>query len=123
VHAKEVRWDRDGARLLVPVTRELAPGSLRQGVTITQLGAKGWSSAEIETVSYDAVGGRIVVDLDEPVHGVVRVVVKGTGPKPVYGLDPIAPLAGVVAGPPVAPGDGRDAVITFTGGPRKGEAS
>lgn len=123
VVAEEVRWDKDGARLLVPVTGELAPGSLRRGVTVTCLGAKGWTSADIESVTYDAGRERIVVDLEEPVQGVVRVVVRGTGPTPVFGLHPIAPLAGIVGGPPVVPSDGRDAVITFADGPRKGEAS
>lgn len=123
VVAHKVRWEKHGARLVIPVTGELAPGSLRRGVTITSLAAKGWSTADIETVTYDADGTRIVVDLDEPVDGVVRVVVKGTGPTPVFGLHPIAPLAGVVGGPPVAPGDGHDAVITFAEGLRKGEAS
>ncbi|MFT3971739.1 MAG: hypothetical protein QM695_16045 [Micropruina sp.] len=47
-------------------------------------------------------------------HRLVRVVVQGTGPTPVYGADPTVPLAGVVGDDPGTTGQGRDAVLTTT---------
>lgn len=123
VIADEVRWERHGTRLVVPVTKHVAEGSLHQGITVTTLSATGWSAADLGTVSYDPYRHHIVAGLTDPVEGVVRVVVRGTGPTPVFGTEPPAPLAGVLGGPPAGPDGGRDAVITFTRPLEEGEAS
>ncbi len=123
VHGERVRWEDDFRRVVIPVTDDLAVGSLRRAITVTSLSARGWSDEDIEAVRYDAEQRQIEVELACPAEGVVRIVVKGTGPTPVFGLDPVAPLAGLVGGPPVAPPDGHDAVITFTEGLWNGDAS
>lgn len=123
VFSERVVWEDDFKRVVIPVTDDLAAGSLRRAITVTSLSARGWSDEDIEAVRYDAERRQIEVELACPAEGVVRLVVKGTGPTPVFGLDPIAPLAGVYGGPPVAPPDGQDAVITFTEGLWNGDAS
>jgi hypothetical protein len=58
-----------------------------------------------------------------PQNAVVRLLVKGTGPTPAYGVDPAAPLAGVLGGPPGGRHAGHDAVVTVTDRPRTGKGS
>lgn len=60
-----------------------------------------------------SAAGRVSVRLaDRPAHPLIRVVVRGTGPTPVYGVEPRVPLAGVVGDDPGHTGQGRDAVLT-----------
>ncbi len=120
VYADEVVWDERSHSYHVPVSGELVAGSVRRAVTVTSLSARGWVEEDVESVRYDAPGQRIVVQLvARPMNDVVRLVVKGTGPTPVYGLAPAAPLAGVWGGPPAGRHDGQDAVVTVTG--RRGQ--
>ncbi|MFL6164105.1 MAG: hypothetical protein ACJ74U_18035 [Jatrophihabitantaceae bacterium] len=113
--APPVVWSEDGRRLLVPVTAALVPGSVRRAVEITSLSDRGWVDEDIESIRYEPDGPAIVVHLaDRPINDVVRLIVRGTGPTPVYGADPVMPLSGVVGAPPSAGAEGRDAVLSFT---------
>lgn len=124
IRADQAEWQKDRTRLVLPVNRALAGVSLRRrAVSVTSLTEKGWSEARVESVQYDAEHRLVVVELDRPVEGLVRVVVKGTGPTPVYGVSPAAPLAGVVGGPPAVPQEGHDAVLTLSARPLKGDPS
>ena len=58
-----------------------------------------------------------------PQNSVVRLLVKGTGPTPVYGVEPPAPLAGVLGGPRAGRHDGHDAVVTVIDGSGRREGS
>jgi hypothetical protein len=116
VYADEVTWDDDDRCYRLPVSDELVAGSVRRAVTVTSLSDRGWVEEDVESVRYDAAGRRIVVHLGaRPDNDVVRLVVKGTGPTPVYGVAPAAPLAGIWGGPRAGRHDGHDAVITVTG--------
>jgi hypothetical protein len=124
IRAEDVEWQDDCTRLVLPVDRALAGASLRRrAVSVTSLTEKGWSEQRVESVQYDAEQLLVVVKLDRPVDGLVRVVVTGTGPTPVYGASPAAPLAGVVGGPPVVAQEGHDAVLTLHARSSKGDAS
>ena len=120
VHADDVFWDDDARSYLVPVSAHLVAGSVRRAVMVTSLSARGWIEEDVESVRYDPENTRIVVRMAaRPQNSVVRLVVRGTGPTPVYGVSPAAPLAGVHGGPPAGRHDGRDAVITVTDGARE----
>lgn len=112
-----VELSADGQRLLLPVTAALSEGSVPRSVGITSLTADkagGWVVEDIYDTRYDAAQQAIVVHLaDRPVNRLIRVTVKGTGPKPVMGASPPVPLAGLVGGPPGTRHDGHDAVWTF----------
>ena len=124
VHGDDVRWDEDEGCYLVPVSGELVAGSVRRAVTVTSLSARGWVEEDVEAVRYDADGRRIVVRMAaRPQNSVVRLLVKGTGPTPVYGVEPAAPLAGVLGGPRGGRHDGHDAVVTVLDGPGRQEGS
>src|SRR5207237_1270269 len=58
----------------------------------------------------------LVLD-DQPASDLVRVIVRGTGPTPVFGEHPRVPLAGLVGGPAGSEDDGHDAVLTLRIGP------
>lgn len=112
--APPVRWSHDGRRLVVPVTGPLVAGSVRRAVEITSLSERGWVDEDIESIRYEADGPAIVVHLaDRPINEVVRLIIRGTGPTPVYGSDPVLPLAGLVGGPPSSGAEGRDAVLSL----------
>jgi len=112
--APPVRWSHDGRRLLVPVTGPLIPGSVRRAVEITSLSERGWVDEDIESIRYEPDGPAIVVHLaDRPINEVVRLIIRGTGPTPVYGADPVLPLAGLVGAPPSPGAEGRDAVLSL----------
>ena len=53
---------------------------------------------------------------DPPAYDLVRVIVRGTGPTPVFGARPRVPLAGLVGGPAGGEDDGHDAVLTLRTG-------
>jgi hypothetical protein len=113
----KVELSENGLRFVIPVTAALAEGSVHGSVGITSLSvakAGGWVVEDIYNTKYDAARAVLVVDLaDRPINDLIRVVVKGTGPKPVMGRKPAVPLAGLVGGPPGSRFDGHDAVWTF----------
>ncbi|HYN56440.1 MAG TPA: hypothetical protein VES03_04490 [Motilibacterales bacterium] len=124
VEADDVVWDEDERCFLVPVSAELVAGSVRRAITVTSLSARGWVEEDVESITYEGDGEPIVVRLaGRPMNSVVRLVVKGTGPTPVYGVDPAAPLAGIVGGPRGSRHDGHDAVITVFDDVREREGS
>jgi hypothetical protein len=124
VHADQVSWDEEARCYRVPVTGAIVAGSLRRAVTVHSLSARGWVEEDVESVHFDQEESYLAVRLAaRPVNSVVRMVVKGTGPTPVFGVEPAAPLAGVWGGPPAGRHDGHDAVITLTGAPRELEES
>jgi hypothetical protein len=114
----EVVLEGAGRRLVIPVTAPLIASSVHGAVSITSLSTErpgGWVVEDIYGTKFDAAKQSIVVSLaDRPVNPLVRVVVRGTGPRPVMGQQPVAPLAGVVGDHPTSRYDGRDAVWTFT---------
>lgn len=114
VLADGVAWADDGRICYVPVSAALNAGSLRRAITITSLSGRGWVDEDIDTIRYDSDAPAIIVELaDRPVNRLVRLIVAGTGPTPVYGEDPAVPLAGLWGGPPGGVDEGHDAVLTF----------
>jgi len=121
VIGEDIVLSENGRRLVIPVTAALAASSVPRSVGITSLSATkagGWVVEDIYDTkyhgAYDGKWPAIVVDLaDRPVNDLIRVVVKGTGPRPVMGEEPAVPLAGLVGGPPGTSHDGHDAVWTF----------
>jgi hypothetical protein len=114
VLAGDVDWSENGRTLYIPVSAQLNPGSVRRAIKITSLSRRGWVDEDIDAVRYEPDRPAIVVDMaDRPVNEVIRLIVKGTGSTPVYGVSPPVPLAGVVGGPPGTVNDGHDAVLTF----------
>jgi hypothetical protein len=120
VVAERVSWSTDHDTCRVPVTAPLNPGSVRRAVRITSLSERGWVDEDIYSVRFEAVAedpvaaGAILIQLaDRPVNPLVRLVIKGTGPTPVYGQEPEVPLAGVLGGPPAGRHDGHDVVLTW----------
>ena len=109
--------EESGRRLVIPVTAPLTASSVHGAVSITSLSTErpgGWVVEDIYDTKFDAAKQAIVVSLaDRPVNPLIRVVVRGTGPRPVMGQQPVAPLAGVVGDHPTSRYDGRDAVWTF----------
>jgi hypothetical protein len=124
VAGPDVAMDKTGRQLRIPVTRRLRPGTVRGTVEVTTL-APGeddrWVVEDIDDTTYEpdpdgpgAITVRLAYSLHErPDHTLVRVRVRGEGGKPVMGEDPLAPLAGVVGGPPGNRHEGRDAIWTF----------
>ncbi|MEU3774895.1 hypothetical protein AB0F11_17125 [Streptomyces sp. NPDC032472] len=109
-------WSREHTVLTFEVTAPLAPGCAEpEGVEITSLsdGGRGWATDEVAQIGISADGRRVRVDLDQrPAHETVRIRIRGTGPKPLYGSAPRAPFAGPVGGPPGTLDEGHDAVVT-----------
>lgn len=126
VDGSGIELSPDGRKMIIPVTAALVPGTAPGSVEVTTLTAdKGdrWVIEDIYDTAYDpdwgdGGGGAIVVRLayslaERPAGALVRVRVCGTGGKPVMGVDPLAPLAGLVGGPPGTEHEGHDAVWTF----------
>ncbi|MFD5509715.1 hypothetical protein [Streptomyces sp. NPDC059761] len=109
-------WSREHTVLSFEVTAPLAPGCAEpEGIEITSLSdsGRGWASDEVAGIRVSADGLRVKVDLDQrPAYETVRVRVRGTGPKPLYGEHPRAPFAGLEGGPPGTADEGNDAVVT-----------
>ncbi|MER5731880.1 hypothetical protein ABT084_26680 [Streptomyces sp. NPDC002138] len=109
-------WSREHTVLSFDVTVPLAQGSAEpQGVEISSLSdaGRGWADDEVAGIRVSADGYRVKVDLDQrPAYETVRIRVRGTGSKPLYGKDPLVPFAGVVDGPPGTADEGNDAIIT-----------
>ncbi|MGH3821332.1 MAG: hypothetical protein ACRDRA_00570 [Pseudonocardiaceae bacterium] len=112
---ESVSWPDPANRLRFTVTGPLLEGSLRDHpIVVTSLSERGWVREDIERISYDAEGCTVTVVLhDPPAYDLVRVIVRGTGPTPVFGANRV-PLAGLVGGPPGSRHDGHDAVLTTT---------
>lgn len=108
-----VLWSRGSSRVTFTVTRPIALGSQENGIEVTSLSSRGrgWSPSHIDRVYLQDEGRRVVVELDEsPAYPTTRLVIRGTGPTPLYGRDPRVPFAGAEGGPPGTAIDGHDAV-------------
>ncbi|WP_255768571.1 hypothetical protein [Pseudarthrobacter sulfonivorans] len=104
----------DGRTLSFEVSAPVLQSSLRRAIGITSLSERGWVEEDIDTVRYEDKPQRVVIELaDRPVNELIRLIVLGTGPTPVYGDSPRVPLAGRVGGPPGTADNGHDAVLTF----------
>lgn len=117
VIGEQIGLDNSGKRLIIPVTAPLARGSVQGAVTVSSLSPGrpgGWLDEDTYGTKFDRPRAAIVVRLDQaPRNRLIRVIVKGTGPQPVMGSDPVVPLAGLVGGPPATRYDGHDAVWIF----------
>jgi hypothetical protein len=95
------------------VTSPIAEGSEESAIEISSLshGGRGWAPSHVDRVHLRHGGDRVVIDLDQaPAYSTVRLLIRGTGPTPMYGRDPMVPFAGVDGGPPGSAEDGHDAV-------------
>ena len=92
-------------------------------VTVTSLSERGWIDDDVEPVRYEQPGSGSSTGCPRSPEPLVRLMVKGTGPTPVYGVEPAAPLAGVLGGPRGGRHDGHDAVVTVIDGPGRREGS
>ncbi|MFE2143248.1 hypothetical protein ACFXA3_16165, partial [Streptomyces sp. NPDC059456] len=114
--AGSLAWSREHTVLGFEVTAPLAPGCAEaEGIEITSLSdtGRGWATDEVAGIRVSADGRRVKVDLDQrPAYETVRVRIRGTGPKPLYGAHPRAPFAGPEGGPPGTADEGNDAVVT-----------
>ena len=117
---RAIEWPRPHV-LRLRVTKRLLAGSLADHpVAVTSLSERGWVREDIVRIEYDPDDLTLSVILDdEPAADLVRVVVRGTGPTPVFGAHPRMPLAGLAGGPAGGEDDGHDAVLTL----RTGRAS
>ncbi|MGC3992786.1 MAG: hypothetical protein QM779_01430 [Propionicimonas sp.] len=110
-----IEWGPHAREFSFAVTADLLPSTLtRDAISVTSLSTRGWVVEDLERrPRYDKETGRVVVRLaDRPIHPLIRVVLQGTGPTPVYGADPPVPLAGVVGDDPGHTAQGRDAVLS-----------
>lgn len=110
-----IEWGKQFRELSFLVTDDLLRATLTlESVRVSSLSASGWVVEDLERrPRYDPETRRVVVRLaDRPANPLIRVVVLGTGPTPVYGADPPLPFAGVVGDDPGTTGQGRDAVLT-----------
>jgi hypothetical protein len=110
----DAELSEQGRRLSFAVTADVLPASLRRAIVVTSLSDRGWVEEDIDTVRYEPKDRRVIIELaDRPINDLVRLIVRGTGPTPVYGDDPRVPLAGRVGGPPGFAENGHDAVLTL----------
>jgi hypothetical protein len=118
VKPETVAW-LDDRTLMFDVTAAINARSLRRAVRITSLSPdRGWADDDVDTIEVQG-GTTVVVRLaDQLANETGRLIVRGTGPEPAFGVDPAVPLAGVFGGPPAGKDDGRDAVIMFPRRPR-----
>ena len=116
-----VEWTSDLTRVSFRVTRSLEPGSGEGSVEVSSLDPRrGWATDEVQRVQISSGGTTVHVYLDAaPTYDVVRLVIHGTGPRVLFGVDPPVPFAGVVGGPPGTADDGNDAVVTERPGNRR----
>jgi hypothetical protein len=74
----------------------------------------GWSDVDIKRVTVNSATNVVTIELKERAEGLVRLIVYGTGPKPVLGAGPTpVPLAGAVGGPPGTANEGHDFIFSF----------
>jgi hypothetical protein len=117
IRRESVKWTHGGTRLRFSVTAPLNTSTIRDAVHITSLRDRGWEDEDVVDVDCHD-GYQVEIELaDAPDCEIVRLIVKGTGAWPVFGVDPPVPLAGLVGGPPGTADDGVDVVLTFTSGP------
>ncbi|MQY14609.1 hypothetical protein SRB5_47770 [Streptomyces sp. RB5] len=111
---REAEWPQPRV-LRLGVTAPLLRGSLADHpVAVTSLSENGWVREDIARIEHDPDALTLTVVLhDPPAYDLVRVIVRGTGPTPVFGAEPRVPLAGLVSGPPGGEDDGHDAVLTL----------
>ncbi|MFI6151704.1 hypothetical protein ACIBCA_03295 [Kitasatospora sp. NPDC051170] len=110
-----LRWSRGNTCLSFCFDRPVDRASLAQALSVTSLSAHGagWAASTVAGVRLTDGDTRAVVDLDQaPAHPLVRVLIRGTGPQPCYGTDPMVPFAGLKDGPAAGGDDGHDAVVT-----------
>jgi hypothetical protein len=113
---REVEWPLPEV-LRLRLTAPLLPGSLADHpVVVTSLSERGWIREEIVRIEHDPDDLTLTVTLGEQPGYLVRVIVRGTGPTPVFGAYPRVPLAGLVGGPAGGEDDGHDAVLTLRTG-------
>jgi hypothetical protein len=113
---ESVRWTSDNSRVSFRVTKPIAKGSEEGAVEVSSLAddGRGWSKDDVERVSVSGDGRNIRVYLDQqPKYETVRLIIRGTGRRTLFGADPRVPFAGVEGGPPGTPDDGHDAVVTM----------
>ena len=113
----EVQWPRPHV-LRLRLTARLLRGSLADHpVVVTSLSERGWVREDIARIEHDPYDLTLSVILhDPPAYDLVRVIIRGTGPTPVFGAHPRVPLAGLIDGPPGGEDDGHDAVLTLRTG-------
>jgi hypothetical protein len=103
VDAQEIRITADASLHAASVTAD--------AVSVTSFSDAGWEDSAISGVAYDAAARRITVSLADPLEdSLVRIIVQGTGPRPVMGANHV-PLAGATGGPQATRHDGRDFVF------------
>jgi hypothetical protein len=118
VFADGVAWAEDELTVAIPVSAPLLPSSIRHAVTLTSLSSRGWVEEDLAGIGYDPELPAILVSLvDRPTNELLRLRIKGTGTMPVYGVDPVVPLAGVWGGPPGGTDNGHDVLLTFANRP------
>jgi hypothetical protein len=110
-----VEWSDDETSCTIHLTKPLNQGSAgRRAVHITSLSHRGWVDEDIDVVHYKPGEMKIVVTLaDAPAYDTVRLIIRGTGPTPIFGEHPAVPLAGMIDDPPGSRNDGHDAVLVF----------
>jgi hypothetical protein len=114
---RAAEWPRPHV-LRLRVTARLLSGSLADHpVVVTSLSERGWVREEIVRIEHDPDALTLSVTLaEQPASDLVRVIVRGTGPTPVFGVYPRVPLAGLAGGPAGGEDDGHDAVLTLRTG-------
>ncbi|MEU5342922.1 hypothetical protein AB0H18_19125 [Streptomyces sp. NPDC020766] len=114
---RDITWPHPHV-LRLRVTARLLRGSLADHpVTVTSLSQRGWVREDIARIEHDPNDLTLTVTLhDPPAYDLVRIIVRGTGPTPIFGAQPQVPLAGLVDGPPCGTDDGHDAVLTLRTG-------
>jgi hypothetical protein len=126
VVGERVTVEASGRRIVLPVTAPLMASSVHGSARVHTLSGRrsdGWERQTIENTRYDPKRQAIVVRLvDRLADELVRVVVSGSGDRPVMGLDGLVPLEGVVGDRPQSRYDGIDAVWTFVYEPPEPES-
>jgi hypothetical protein len=118
VAPQSLAWADDFSWLSFKVTGSLQKSSLYlrepPPVVVTSLSDRGWVPEDLQRVTYDDGTKTVTVTFhDPPAYNLVRLIVRGTGPTPVFGTNHV-PLAGLLGGPPGTADDGHDAVLTRT---------
>ncbi|MER7756236.1 hypothetical protein [Kitasatospora sp. NPDC097643] len=112
---RSLLWSRGNTCLNFCFDKPVDRTSLEQALSITSLSTHGagWATSTVVSVGLTDGNTRAVVDLEQPpAHPLVRLLIRGTGPKPCYGTDPWVPFAGLKDGPAAGRDDGHDAVVT-----------
>jgi hypothetical protein len=102
-----------GQTIEMRATGSLTAASVRpRGFAISSYDrTDGWHELELSQVAYDRRRGTITIKLRHAPDGnLVRIIVRGTGERPLMNTN-LVPLAGAVGGPPAGLHDGRDFVF------------